>query len=113
MPLGCSATASRKSPRRPKSAVGAYPWTPRINLHDVTLEGGDAITVGLGIDKIITMDPGNYRDRDTETVIRNVFDALVTRTWDGEVIPEIAESWEIPDPTTYVFKIRGDHVPQR
>lgn len=78
----------------------------RINLHDVTLEGGDTITVGLGIDKIITMDPGNYRDRDTETVIRNVFDALVTRTWDGEVIPEIAESWEIPDPTTYVFKIR-------
>lgn len=78
----------------------------RINLHDVTVEGTGTIKVGLGIDKIVTMDPGNYRDRDTETVIRNVFDALVTRTWDGEVIPEIAESWETPDPTTYVFKIR-------
>lgn len=78
----------------------------RINLHDVTLENGDTITVGLGIDKIITLDPGNYRDRDTETVIRNMFDALVTRTWDGKVIPEIAESWETPDPTTYVFKLR-------
>ncbi len=78
----------------------------RINLHDVTLEGSDTITVGLGIDKIITLDPGNYRDRDTETVIRNIFDALVTRTWDGNVVPEIAESWESPDPQTYLVRIR-------
>ena len=78
----------------------------RINMHDVTLEGGDTIVIGLGTDRIVTLDPGNYRDRDTETVIRNIFDALVTRTWDGNVVPEIAESWEIPDPTTYVFKIR-------
>jgi peptide/nickel transport system substrate-binding protein len=78
----------------------------RINLHDVTLDDGDTITVGMGTDKFITLDPGNYRDRDTETLIRNIFDALVTRTHEGEVVAEIAESWEIPDPTTYVFKIR-------
>lgn len=78
----------------------------RINLHDVTLMTGDTITVGMGIDKIITLDPGNYRDRDTETVIRNLFDALVTRTWDGEVVTEIAESWETPDPETYLVTIR-------
>lgn len=78
----------------------------RINLHDVTLDGSDTITIGMGTDRIITLDPGNYRDRDTETVIRNIFDALFTRTWDGEVVLEIAESWETPDPQTYVVKIR-------
>lgn len=78
----------------------------RINLHDVRLKDGDTLVVGLGTDKIVTLDPGNYRDRDTETVIRNIFDALVTRTWDGKIVPEIAESWETPDPTTYLFKIR-------
>lgn len=77
----------------------------RINLHDVSCSG-DTIVVGLGADKIITLDPGNYRDRDTETVIRNIFDALVTRTPDGKVVPEIAESWDVPDPQTYVFHLR-------
>jgi peptide/nickel transport system substrate-binding protein len=85
-------------------------WEPsvdsRINLHDVTLEGSDVLTVGLGIDKIVTLDPGNYRDRDTETVLRNIYDALLTRKPDGEIVEELAESWEALDPTTYIFKLR-------
>ncbi|MFS8639316.1 MAG: ABC transporter substrate-binding protein [Symbiobacteriaceae bacterium] len=85
-------------------------WQPsmdsRINLHDVELEGGDTLVVGLRADRIVSLDPAAYRDRDTETVIRNIFDGLVTRTPDGKVVPEIAESWEQPDPTTYVFKLR-------
>ncbi|HEY8394705.1 MAG TPA: ABC transporter substrate-binding protein, partial [Thermaerobacter sp.] len=78
----------------------------RINLHDVELEGGDTLVVGLRADRIVSLDPAAYRDRDTETVIRNIYDGLVTRTPDGQVVPEIAESWEQPDPTTYVFKLR-------
>jgi len=78
----------------------------RINLHDVSVQGEDTIVVALGVDKIVTLDPGNYRDRDTETVIRNMFDALVTRTPEGNVVPEVAESWETPDPKTYIFKLR-------
>lgn len=85
-------------------------WTPamdsRINLHQVELEGGDTIVVGLRSDRILSLDPANYRDRETETVIRNMFDGLVTRTPDGEVVPELALSWETPDDTTYIFKIR-------
>ena len=85
-------------------------WEPsmdsRINLHDVELEGGDTLVVGMRADRIVSLDPAAYRDRDTETVIRNLFDGLVTRTRDGRVVPEIAESWEQPDATTYVFKLR-------
>ncbi|MDD2201638.1 MAG: ABC transporter substrate-binding protein [Firmicutes bacterium] len=85
-------------------------WQPsmdsRVNLHDVGLARGDTIVVGLYADKVVTLDPAAYRDRPTETVIRNMFDALVTRTWDGRVVPEIAEGWRAVSDTEYLFKIR-------
>ncbi len=85
-------------------------WQPsmdsRMNLHDVGLRRGDTIVVGMASDGILTLDPAAYRDRDTETVIRNIFDGLVTRTADGRVVPEIAESWSAVSDTEYVFKIR-------
>ncbi|NLJ59796.1 MAG: peptide ABC transporter substrate-binding protein [Firmicutes bacterium] len=87
-------------------------WQPsmdsRMNLHDVGITRGDTIVVGMKADKIITLDPAMYRDRSTETVLRNMFDGLVTRTWDGKVVPEIAESWTVPSDNTYVFKLRKD-----
>ncbi|MDK2930591.1 MAG: peptide/nickel transport system substrate-binding protein [Bacillota bacterium] len=85
-------------------------WQPamdsRINLHDVGLTRGDTIVVGMKTDKVVSLDPAMHRERDTETVLRNMFDGLVTRTWDGKVVPEIAESWTTPADNVYVFKIR-------
>ena len=85
-------------------------WEPstdsRENMHRVRLSGGDTLVVGMRADRIYTLDPADHRDRDTETVIRNIFDGLVTRTTKGEVVPEIAESWTQPDPTSYIFKLR-------
>ncbi|KYH33173.1 ABC transporter substrate-binding protein [Neomoorella mulderi] len=79
----------------------------RINLHDVSLsDGKDTLAVGLNIDRIPSLDPANHREREAETVIRNMFDGLVTRTPDGKVVPEIAESWKRPSPTVYEFTIR-------
>lgn len=57
-------------------------------------------------DTIVTFDPANFRCRATETVIRNMFDGLVTRKPDGTVVPEIAESWSNPEPTVWEFVIR-------
>ena len=78
----------------------------RINLHDVSRTGADSLVVGLRTDRLQSLDPGNHRDRETETVIRNIYDGLVTRTHDGRVVPELAESWSQPDPSTYIFKLR-------
>ncbi|MFZ5815398.1 MAG: ABC transporter substrate-binding protein [Bacillota bacterium] len=78
----------------------------RINLHDVSRTGADSLVVGLRTDRLQSLDPANHRDRETETVIRNIYDGLVTRTPTGEVVPELAESWMQPDPTTYVFKLK-------
>ncbi len=81
-------------------------WSPamdnRVNLHDVGLKKGDTITVGMNVNAFVTLDPAMHRDRDTETVIRNMFDGLVTRTNGSEVVPELAEGWEEVNPTTYV-----------
>jgi peptide/nickel transport system substrate-binding protein len=85
-------------------------WGPavdnRVNLHDVKLKKGESIVVGMNVNAFITLDPAMYRDRDTETVIRNMFDGLVTRTNGADVVPELAESWEEVDPTTFVFTLR-------
>ena len=85
-------------------------WQPsmdsRMNLHDVGLKQGDTIIAAMAADSILTLDPAAYRDRATETVIRNMFDGLVTRTVDGRVVPEIAQSWNAVSDTEYVFRIR-------
>ncbi|KKM10216.1 peptide ABC transporter substrate-binding protein [Clostridiales bacterium PH28_bin88] len=65
----------------------------------------DILVVGMS-DSILTLDPAMHRDRNTETVIRNMFDGLVTRTPDGKIVPEIAESYTQLSPTVWEFKIR-------
>ena len=39
-----------------------------------------------------TLDPANHRNRETETIIRNMYDGIMTRDGDMKVVPEIAES---------------------
>jgi peptide/nickel transport system substrate-binding protein len=63
------------------------------------------LIVGLD-DAIITLDPADYSHRQTETVIRNLFDGLVTRTKEGEVVLEIAASYQWVDDQTLEFVIR-------
>lgn len=63
------------------------------------------IRIGYSQD-VLTLDPGNHNKRETETVIRNIYDGLVTRDANMKVVPEIAESWRQIDPVTYEFKLR-------
>lgn len=63
------------------------------------------LKVGFSADAL-TLDPANHRNRETETIIRNLFDGIVTRDTDMIVVPELAESWSAIDPTTYEFKLR-------
>lgn len=78
----------------------------RVNLHDVRLSQGDTLTVALDTTAFLSLDPAAYRDRETETVVRNLFDALLTRTPAGEIALELAESYETPAPDTYIFTLR-------
>src|SRR5690606_11587000 len=65
----------------------------------------DTIVVGIHAD-IQDLDPHNFRHRETETVLRNIFDGLVTRGPDMQPVPELAESISQLDETTWEFKLR-------
>ncbi len=56
----------------------------------------------------ITLDPGNPVKRETETILRNMYDGLLTRDAKMNVVPELAESWRQVDPVTYEFRLRDD-----
>lgn len=54
----------------------------------------------------LTLDPGNHRKRETETIIRNMYDGLLTRDPKMRVVPELAESYRQIDAQTYEFVLR-------
>jgi ABC-type transport system substrate-binding protein len=53
----------------------------------------------------LTLDPADYSHRETETVIRNMFDGLITRDTRSGTHFELAESMEWLDDTTLEIKI--------
>lgn len=53
-----------------------------------------------------TLDPADHRDRTSETVLRNMFDGLVTRDTTSGVHLELAEEMNWIDDTTLEVKIR-------
>ena len=65
----------------------------------------NTIVVGISSD-IQNLDPHNFRHRYTETVLRNIYDGLVTRGPDMVPVPELAESIVQIDPTTWEFVLR-------
>ena len=66
---------------------------------------GNTLVIGLA-SEILSLDPADYRDRTTETVIRNMFDGLVTRTPYGWVVLEVAEMAILIDDTTWEFVLK-------
>lgn len=76
-----------------------------LALQPVAGNAASELRVGYSSD-IVTLDPANHRSRVTESVVHNMYDALITRTDDMKVVPEIAESFAQIDATTYEAKIR-------
>lgn len=68
--------------------------------------GASELRVGFTLDAL-TLDPANHRKRETQTIIRNMHDGLLTRNSDMEVVPELAESWTQVSPTVYEFTLRS------
>ena len=62
--------------------------------------------MGMAATSIVTLDPAAYSDRATETVVRNVFDGLVTRTVDNEIVLELATAYRWLDSETIEFDLK-------
>jgi peptide/nickel transport system substrate-binding protein len=86
-------------------------WTPAADngetVYGLSVKGGDNLVVGMRTDSIGTLDPAIPPTRDTEAVLRNIYDALVAHTPEGKVIPQLATSWHKVGPATYVFALRS------
>ncbi|MDR1650369.1 MAG: glutathione ABC transporter substrate-binding protein [Synergistaceae bacterium] len=65
----------------------------------------DTITVASGADPK-SLDPYGTTDSPAGRVASQIFETLVERDDAGNIVPALAESWEVKDPTTYVFRIR-------
>jgi len=54
------------------------------------------------------LDPRVGTDAASERLIQLIFSSLVKRSDTYDIEPDIALTWEIPDPTTYIFHLRTD-----
>lgn len=67
----------------------------------------NSITVGIAQDLDDSLDPHKAVAAGTKEVMFNVFEGLMKPTSDGDLIPAIAESYEVsPDRLTYTFTLR-------
>lgn len=71
-------------------------------------EAKDSLTIGIDSDAV-ALDPLRINDTLTMSILSNVYEPLVRMTNDGEIVPALAEKWEISDDgTVYTFTIRTD-----
>src|SRR6185437_1025045 len=67
-------------------------------------EGGDLVLAVLS--DASSLDPAGSNDVSSSVVQANIFETLVKRDEDNNIIPGLAEEWEAIDETTYEFKLR-------
>src|SRR5213078_4865192 len=63
------------------------------------------IVIAQGVDPT-TLDPQWHEETPAYNVLLNVYDTLLFRDKDLKLIPWLAESWRLVNPTTWEFKIR-------
>ena len=88
------------------ATVSSAPTTAATQAASAVKKGG---TLKAGTDgDMLTFDPltsGAYADRE---IYYNLYDSLVAIDANLKIIPSLAESWETPDPKTYIFHLRKD-----
>jgi len=67
----------------------------------------EALVVGTDVDAG-TLDPRLTRDTTAYRTADLIYSGLVHLTPQLEAVPDLAESWETPDPQTFIFKLRPD-----
>ena len=56
-----------------------------------------------------TLDPQFTSETEAQIIINNVFEGLVRRSAEGEIIPGIAQTWSVsPDGLVYTFNLKPD-----
>ncbi|MDP9371539.1 MAG: ABC transporter substrate-binding protein [Chloroflexota bacterium] len=66
---------------------------------------GGTFTVGMSAD-VVTLDPPMFTDVYSNYVSSQIHEGLVWVDFTGNIAPRLAEKFERPDPTSYVFTLR-------
>ena len=90
-------------PATPVAGPTAAPASPTAS--NAPQKGG-SIVVGLAATSIVSLDPHAFSDRASETVGRNMFDALFTRTRTNQAVPELADAFQWIDDKTVEIKLK-------
>ena len=73
-----------------------------------SVQGGNVFRYAMQ-SRPTTLDPALVEDGDTIDMLMQVFEGLVMWSDKNEVVPNIAEKWEVsPDGRTYTFHLRSD-----
>lgn len=89
---GCGST---KTPSEPSTPVGEQPKPSAPPVEQVLLVANDQEPVGL--------DPAKNPAASSLRIIEKMYNGLTRLNEKMEVIPDLAERWENPDPTTWIF----------
>src|SRR6266511_4217427 len=100
------------SPTTPSKETSMTPYRAALMLLFLLLLPGLAagapegkIVIAQGVDPT-TLDPQWHEESPAYNVLLNVYDTLLFRDKDLKIIPWLAESWKLVNPTTWEFKIR-------
>ncbi|MBE7009455.1 MAG: ABC transporter substrate-binding protein [Ruminococcaceae bacterium] len=106
---GCAAKPADPQPAGPATDPAADPagTNEPAPAADNGRRATNEIVVGISQDLDNSLDPHQTVSAGTKELMFNVFEGLVKPTPDGELIPAVAESYELSDDlTSYIFKLR-------
>lgn len=78
---------------------------PRPARGQAAPKAGGTLNVGVAADAA-TLDPHMSGSSFDRQLFHALYNPLVNIDRDLGIVPDLAESWEVPDPTTYVFRLR-------
>ena len=104
----CGPAAPAPAPAQAPTTAQAKPATtaaPAGAQAAATPKRGGTLKVALNSD-IIGIDPHGASAGVDRNVYTAVYNGLVAPDKNLNIVPDLAESWTTPDPTTYIFKLR-------
>ena len=86
-------------------AVSTALFLPTLASAAETPKSGGTLRYGT-VSEVSSLDPHVYVGSAWKVLMEAIYSTLVSFNQDGEMVPELAESFETPDARTFVFKLR-------
>ncbi len=96
---------NRFTPTRRHVMAGAAAGAAMASFPQAARAQAKSLTIALTADAVI-LDPHAANELSANIMFYHFYDALVQRTPELEFRPSLAESWQVVDDTTWVFKLR-------